>query len=192
MRQRPADALPMQPVEEPSDGRLAYWDTRIYQARADHPETKGVIERANGYLETSFMPGRSFASPADFNTQLAGWLPWANERVLRCTGARPVSRVGADAAAMTDLLPVTPTTGVFDVPRPCPEGVDPQDDRCVHPSSRIRTQMLSREASISSSRWMEPAAALASRCTMSAVPGMRSTFGECWSSQASPTCDGVR
>jgi hypothetical protein len=32
------------------------------------------VERANGYLGSSFLPGRSFASPADFNTQLAEWL----------------------------------------------------------------------------------------------------------------------
>ncbi len=86
--------------------------TRIYQARPYDPETKGVIERANGYFETSFMPGRSFVSPADFNTQLAAWLPWANERVLRRTGAQPASRIGADAAAMADLPPVAPGTGM--------------------------------------------------------------------------------
>ena len=32
-----------------------------------HPERKGVVERANGYLETSFMPGRDFSSPEDFS-----------------------------------------------------------------------------------------------------------------------------
>jgi hypothetical protein len=32
--------------------------------------SKGLVERANGYLETSFLPGRSFTSPADFNEQL--------------------------------------------------------------------------------------------------------------------------
>jgi hypothetical protein len=26
------------------------------------PEAKGIVERANGYLETSFLPGRTFAS----------------------------------------------------------------------------------------------------------------------------------
>jgi hypothetical protein len=36
------------------------------------PEANGLVERANGYLETSFLPGRGFAGPADFGTQLAG------------------------------------------------------------------------------------------------------------------------
>lgn len=29
------------------------------------PEAKGVVERANGYLETSFLPGRAFADVTD-------------------------------------------------------------------------------------------------------------------------------
>jgi hypothetical protein len=35
-----------------------------------HPERKGCVERVNGYLETSFLPGRRFADRDDFNTQL--------------------------------------------------------------------------------------------------------------------------
>ncbi len=30
------------------------------------PEAKGLVERANGYLETSFLPGRRFEDVADF------------------------------------------------------------------------------------------------------------------------------
>src|SRR3546814_6923393 len=45
------------------------------------PESKGVVERRNGWFETSFMPGRSFSSPADFNTQFTDWLNRANARV---------------------------------------------------------------------------------------------------------------
>jgi len=86
--------------------------TRIYQAAPRDPETKGVVERANGFLETSFMPGRSFASPGDYNTQLAGWLPRANARLLRRTGQQPGMAVIEDAAAMRALPPVAPTVGV--------------------------------------------------------------------------------
>jgi len=47
-----------------------------------HPERKGCVERANGYLETSFLPGREFTSVDDFNTQLSGSLKTrANVRV---------------------------------------------------------------------------------------------------------------
>jgi hypothetical protein len=86
--------------------------TRIHQAAPRDPEAKGVVERANGFLETSFMPGRSFASPGDYNTQLARWLPRANARLLRRTGQQPGMRVVEDAAAMRSLPPVAPTVGV--------------------------------------------------------------------------------
>lgn len=57
--------------------------TRIVLAPPRDPETKGVVERTNGYLETSFLPGRAFTSPRDFNAQLGAWLPRANQRVVR-------------------------------------------------------------------------------------------------------------
>jgi hypothetical protein len=47
------------------------------------PESKGLVERRNGWFETSFMPGRSFASPADFNTQFSDWLALGNARIVR-------------------------------------------------------------------------------------------------------------
>ena len=46
----------------------------VIALRPADPEAKGLVERANGYLETSFLPGRSFSDPADFNAQLAEWL----------------------------------------------------------------------------------------------------------------------
>ena len=85
--------------------------TRIWQAPARDPETKGVVERANGYLQTSFMPGRVFASPADFNGQLADWLPRANSRHVRATGSAPAGLLAADRAVMTVLPPVAPRVG---------------------------------------------------------------------------------
>lgn len=69
------------------------------------------MERANGFLETSFMPGRTFTGPADYNEQLAQWLPRANSRLLRRTGEQPGLRVVADVAAMKALPPVPPTVG---------------------------------------------------------------------------------
>jgi transposase len=76
-------------------------------ARGD-PEAKGLVERANGYLETSFLPGRRFDSPDDFNAQLAAWLRRANDRIHRVLGCRPNDRLAEDRAAMVPLAPVLP------------------------------------------------------------------------------------
>jgi transposase len=75
------------------------------------PEAKGLVERANGYLETSFLPGRTFASPEDFNAQLADWLAGVNQRPRRVLGCAPADRIEADRAAMLPLPPVAPVTG---------------------------------------------------------------------------------
>jgi transposase len=72
------------------------------------PEAKGLVERANGYLETSFLPGRRFSSPADFNAQLALWLRRANNRVHSTLRCRPSERIGDDRVAMMALPPVLP------------------------------------------------------------------------------------
>lgn len=84
---------------------------RVIQCRPADPEAKGLVERANGYLETSFLPGRTFTCPADFNTQLEGWLERANTRQHRALGCRPADRLEADRAAMLSLPPVPPATG---------------------------------------------------------------------------------
>lgn len=85
--------------------------TKIVQLKPFDPESKGIVERANQYLETSFLPGRVFTSPADFNTQLAGWLPRANDRHVRHLHARPADLVAQDRAAMSSLPPVKPQFG---------------------------------------------------------------------------------
>jgi hypothetical protein len=85
--------------------------TRIVQLKPFDPESKGIVERANGYLETSFLPGRQFSSPADFNHQLRKWLPIANRRMVRSLGARPIDRFDIDRAAMLPLPPLAPTLG---------------------------------------------------------------------------------
>jgi len=80
--------------------------TRLVLLPPKDPESKGVVERRNGWFETSFMPGRTFASPADFNDQFTRWLTLANARVVRTVKASPVDRLGADLAAMLALPPV--------------------------------------------------------------------------------------
>ena len=85
--------------------------TRLVLLPPRDPESKGVVERRNGWFETSFMPGRNFASPADFNHQFTGWLATANQRVVRTTQAKPVDRLETDRAAMLLLPPVPPVLG---------------------------------------------------------------------------------
>jgi transposase len=75
------------------------------------PEAKGLLERAHDYLERSFLPGRVFTGPADFNAQLGGWLAIANSRAKRVLGCAPADRLAADKAAMLSLPPVAPVTG---------------------------------------------------------------------------------
>lgn len=70
---------------------------RVIQRRPRDSETKGLVERASGSLETSFLPGRSVTCPADFNTpQLEDWLARANGRQHRRLGCRPLDRFDAD------------------------------------------------------------------------------------------------
>ena len=85
--------------------------TTLQRLKPYDPESKGIVERRNGYFETSFMPGREFASPADFNAQFEEWLTRANARVVRTIKARPVDLLDADRAAMLPLPPVPPAVG---------------------------------------------------------------------------------
>jgi hypothetical protein len=86
--------------------------TQIRLAPPRDPEHKGMVERANGYLETSFLPGRSFASPSDFNAQLDEWLVRANTRTVRSIQGRPVDLLETDYLAMLTLPPVAPSVGL--------------------------------------------------------------------------------
>jgi transposase len=84
---------------------------KVLICRPGDPEAKGLLERAHDYLERSFLPGRAFASPADFNAQLADWLAVANQRRRRVLGCAPSDRITADRAAMLALPPVAPVLG---------------------------------------------------------------------------------
>jgi transposase len=86
---------------------------RIKLTPARDPESKGLVERRNGYFETSFLPGRSFVSPFDFNVQIEAWLTGvANARHLRSIGTSPATRWPVDRAGMVELPPVAPQVGL--------------------------------------------------------------------------------
>jgi hypothetical protein len=85
--------------------------TRFVLLPPRDPESKGIVERRNGFFETSFMPGRSFTSPADFNAQFTAWLQRANRRVVRTVKAAPVDLLTADRERMLALPPIAPTVG---------------------------------------------------------------------------------
>jgi hypothetical protein len=79
--------------------------------RAD-PEAKGLVERANEYFETSFLPGRRFCDVADFNAQLTGWLRRANGRIHGTTKVRPSEAIWEDRGSMLAFPPVLPDTSL--------------------------------------------------------------------------------
>lgn len=95
-----------------------------------------MLERLHDYLERSFLPGRTFESPEDFNTQLAEFFSRANTRKMRVLGCTPGDRVAADRAAMMPLPPVPPEVGwrkTMRLPRDHYVRLD-SNDYSVHPA----------------------------------------------------------
>lgn len=84
---------------------------KVLVCKPADPEAKGLIERCHDYLERSFLPGRSFTSPADFNAQMQQWIALVNTRQRRALGCAPTDRIVADRQAMLTLPPVAPATG---------------------------------------------------------------------------------
>jgi hypothetical protein len=61
------------------------------------------VERLQGYLETSFEPGRRFANQLDYQLQLDQWFEKANSRTHKTLRARPVDRLVEERAVMRPL-----------------------------------------------------------------------------------------
>jgi transposase len=67
-------------------------------------EAKGVVERLQGYMATSFESGRSFANELDFQEQLDGWFDGrANVRLHRSLRERPVDRLAREREMLRPL-----------------------------------------------------------------------------------------
>jgi len=67
------------------------------------PQAKGVVERLQGYLETNFERGRSFANERDYQLQLDAWFAKANARTHKTLRCRPVDRLLAEHEQMAPL-----------------------------------------------------------------------------------------
>jgi transposase len=73
------------------------------------PESKGVVERLQGYVETSFEPGRRFANELDFQEQLDRWFSErANVRFHRTLRCRPADRLAEELRLMRPLSEAMP------------------------------------------------------------------------------------
>jgi transposase len=121
--------------------------TSVKICKPADPEAKGLVERGNGYLETSFLPGRTFTGPDDFNNQLGVWLALANSRVKRALGCAPTERVDADRQAMLALPPVPPQVGwsqTLRLPRDHYVRLD-SNDYSVHPAAIGRRVQVSAD-----------------------------------------------
>ena len=72
------------------------------------PQAKGVVERLQGYMETSFEPARRFANELDYQQQLDEWFERANRRIHRGLRCRPADRLAEERAAMAPLPSAPP------------------------------------------------------------------------------------
>jgi hypothetical protein len=67
-------------------------------------QAKGVVERLQGFMGTSFEPGRSFCNELDFQDQLDRWFDErANVRLHRTLRERPVDRLEREREALRSL-----------------------------------------------------------------------------------------
>lgn len=77
---------------------------------AADPESKGILERSHRFLRSNFEPGRSFASPEHFQSELDAWFERANRRLHRGIRAVPAERLAEERRRMRALPPSMPDT----------------------------------------------------------------------------------
>jgi hypothetical protein len=87
---------------------------------AADPEAKGLLERSHRFLRSNFEPGRAFASPEHFQTELDAWFERANHRLHRGIRAVPAERLSSERGRMRPLpgrMPETDRRFVTKVPQ---------------------------------------------------------------------------
>jgi len=72
--------------------------------RERDPQAKGAVERVQGYLESSFEPGRGCVNEHDFQAQLDAWFLKANQRMHRTLRQRPVELLAEEALRPMPVL----------------------------------------------------------------------------------------
>jgi transposase len=72
------------------------------------PQAKGAVERLQGYAETNFEPGRTFANELDFQDQLDAWFGKVNARRHKTLRERPVDRLATELEVMAPLPEAMP------------------------------------------------------------------------------------
>ena len=85
------------------------------------PQAKGAVERLQGYAETNFEPGRSFANDVDFQDQLDAWFSKVNARTQKTLRARPADRLAEEHQVMARLPLQMPDTARRWVTRVSPD-----------------------------------------------------------------------
>lgn len=85
------------------------------------PQAKGIVERHQGFMETNFEPGRSFASPEHFQAELDAWEERVAGRLLRTIRARPAERLVEERRRMRSLPERMPDTALRFMIRVPPE-----------------------------------------------------------------------
>jgi hypothetical protein len=73
-------------------------------------QAKGALERSHRFMRSNFEPGRQFANPTDFQSQLDVWCEKANGRVHRTTRAVPAERLVSERERMRPLPARLPDT----------------------------------------------------------------------------------
>jgi transposase len=114
-------------------------------ARPYSPKTKGKVERAIGFIQTSFLPGRDFSNGLmDAQRQLDEWVAEANARVHRTHGEIVDARFAREAPLLTPLRSGLTIVGVRQTRRVNAEGfVEYRASRYeVPPGHRGRTVLL--------------------------------------------------
>ena len=77
---------------------------RLALPGAARPESKGAVERLQGFIETSFEPGRRFLNEHHFQDELDRWFDErANVRFHRTLRCRPVDRLPEELQVMRPL-----------------------------------------------------------------------------------------